>query len=104
VRELRHAAAGGKPPEAGSNSPFRQAQEANKTNKATEAVRVIEGVMEQREPTSAELRELAKAYRRLGRHDDCARVLRQAYAMDPRRSVMRDVMMAQARSIKNKLA
>ena len=104
VRELRHAAAGGKPPEAGSSSPFRQAQDANKTNRANDAVRVIEAVMAQREPTSAELRELAKAYRRLGRHDDCARVLKQAYAIDPRRSVMRDVMLAQARSIKKKLA
>lgn len=103
VRELRHAAAGGKPPEAGSASPFRQAQQANKTNRASDAVRVIEAVIAQREPTSAELRELAKAYRRLGRHDDCARVLKQAYAIDPRRSVMRDVMLAQARSIKSKL-
>ena len=104
VRELRHAAAGGQPAEGGSDSPFRRAQHANRSNQASEAVRIVETVMEQREPTSAELRELAKAYRRLGRHDDCARALKRAYAIDPRRSIMRDMMLAQARSIKRKLA
>ncbi|MBL0885868.1 glycosyltransferase [Myceligenerans indicum] len=103
IRDLRHEVAGGKPPEAGSLSPFRQAQRFNRTNQAGEAIHVLEDVLEKREPTPAECRELAIAYRRLGRHSDAARILTRAYRMQPSKSLVRDIVLARARSYSRKI-
>ena len=55
-----------------TGSPFRQAQQLNAARRYAQAEAVLLAAWQTKEPTVAELREIARAQRQLGKHADAA--------------------------------
>ncbi len=107
VSELRTVAAGAQT--AGTaqlllggpgRSPFRQAQQLNASRKFTQAEAVLREAWQSRQPTAAELRELARALRAQGRHPESVAALRSAARLAPQSTaVVRELQAARARAL-----
>jgi len=87
------------PTGAGGRSPFRQAQQLNAARRPAQAEQVLRQAWLTREPTPAELREVARALRAQGRHVEAVATLRAAARLVPDSTVVtRELQAARARA------
>ena len=84
----------------GTRSPFRQAQQLTASRRPAQAEGVLREAWRSREPTPAELRELARALRAQGRHAESVTTLRAAARLAPQSTgAVRELQAARARAL-----
>lgn len=99
VRDLRHRAAGAPSAMDAGPTPHRRAKDLAAQGRWAEVVTTLESAWQTREPTAPELRQMARAYRMLGRYRDSAAQLRQAVRLDPSPVVAREYRNARLRLV-----
>jgi lipopolysaccharide biosynthesis glycosyltransferase len=83
-----------------TGTPFRQAQQLNRARRFAQAEATLLEAWKTKEPTAAELREIAKSLRHQARHRESVRYLRSALQLAPNsRSTVRELQLARARAI-----
>jgi lipopolysaccharide biosynthesis glycosyltransferase len=87
-----------------TGTPFRQAQQLNAARRYAQAESTLLEAWKTREPTAAELREIARSLRNQARHRESIRYLRSALQLAPNsRSTARELQLARARAVTSEL-
>jgi lipopolysaccharide biosynthesis glycosyltransferase len=87
-----------------SGTPFRQAQQLNAARRFGQAEVILREAWQMKDPTAAELREMAKSLRHQSRHQEAAGYLRGALKLAPgSRSIARELVFAQAYALAAKI-